>query len=311
MKISNAIFLLGLSSAKPSIMGGKLAQSVRRSIQGDWVNKMIPRHRRDDIDGTKGFKPLAAMILYMQGFNGDSADPEAHSTFQAEMDNLENIYTSYGCYCWIDGIGSGVIGGGRTKDMSDHHCKELYRCYKCVNIDYAQNYTDIDYDVDFKMGDNGERQLDCQINNKQDGENICECDKRFAANIAATEKSCKAGAAADPMFGEYCIDEQWRTTSGNVLGTTTEGPFNPHNDASCEKQHHGHDKDNCCGIYPNRYPYDKKMKECCQEERTGADTNPVTTWSLYKSGECEETPNGIIVESEEGNPHSYVAIGSN
>ena len=74
--------------------------------------------------------------------------------------------------------------------MSDHHCKELYRCYKCVNIDYSANYTDIDYVVDF-TSNGGARELDCTVNSKQDAENICECDKRFAANIAATEKSCK------------------------------------------------------------------------------------------------------------------------
>ena len=45
--------------------------------------------------------------------------------------------------------------------MTDHHCKELYRCYKCVNIDYAKNYTDVSYTVDFTMK-NGERVLDCE-----------------------------------------------------------------------------------------------------------------------------------------------------
>ena len=74
--------------------------------------------------------------------------------------------------------------------MTDHHCKELYRCYKCVNIDYAKNYTDVSYNVDFNTDEAGNRQLDCKVNSKQDAENICECDKRFAENIAATVDSC-------------------------------------------------------------------------------------------------------------------------
>ena len=151
---------------------------------------MSPRHRRDDVDGAKGFEPLAAMILYMTGFDSDNKNPENHASFKNKMKNLEDIYTNYGCYCWIDGLDSGVIGGGKTKDMSDHHCKELYRCYKCVNMDYAKNYTDVDYTVDFTSG-SGERQLDCTVNSKQDAENICECDKRFAKDIAATQQSCK------------------------------------------------------------------------------------------------------------------------
>ena len=67
--------------------------------------------------------------------------------------------------------------------MSDHHCKELYRCYKCVNIDYSANYTDVDYVVDFTSDNNGARQLDCTVNSKQDAENICECDKRMAEGL--------------------------------------------------------------------------------------------------------------------------------
>ena len=74
--------------------------------------------------------------------------------------------------------------------MTDHHCKELYRCYKCVNIDYAKNYTDTSYNVEFTTDEVGNRQLDCKVNSEQDAENICECDKRFAENIAATVDSC-------------------------------------------------------------------------------------------------------------------------
>lgn len=265
---------------------------------------MSPRHRRDDVDGAKGFEPLAAMILYMTGFDSDNKNPENHASFKNKMKNLEDIYTNYGCYCWIDGLDSGVIGGGKTKDMSDHHCKELYRCYKCVNMDYAKNYTDVDYTVDFTSG-SGERQLDCTVNSKQDAENICECDKRFAKDIAATQQSCKANAADNSQFGAYCIDEQWRTTKGKVLGTDQDGEFEPH--GMCDKNFHNHNKDECCGIYPNRYPYDSNFKECCQEDQIDGNGDVTLAFNLMKSGECEEA-DGTVVVSEEGNPHSYVAV---
>merc|ERR1712050_12335 len=304
MKLSNAVFFFGLTSAKPSIMGEKLAQSVRRTIQGEWVNKMIPRTRREDVDGSKGFRPLAAMILYMQGFDAAGNDPETHNNFNSELENLENIYTNYGCYCWIDGTDAGVIGGGKVKDMTDHHCKELYRCYKCVNIDYAQNYTDVDYVVDFTQGDSG-RELDCSVNAKQDAENICECDKRFAAAISATEKSCRSNAADNPMFGSYCLNEDWRTTTGKILGTNNSGSFKPRQ--QCDKKLHDHDKDECCGIYPNRYPYDENFNECCQENQVDGDARITKSFNLMKKGECEPA-GGVVVVSEEGNPHNYVAV---
>jgi hypothetical protein len=71
-------------------MGGKLAETVRRNIGGDWVSKMMPRQRRDEIDGRLGFKPLAAMILYMTGFDEDNSDPEVHNNFEAKMGELED-----------------------------------------------------------------------------------------------------------------------------------------------------------------------------------------------------------------------------
>ena len=128
------------------------------------------------------------MMLYLQNFGSDSTDPATLADFESELTTLEGKMTNYGCYCWIQGTADGVIGGGKTKDMVDHHCKELYRCYKCVLNDYSANYTDVAYSVDFIEDAAGNRQLDCSNNPKQDGENVCECDKRFAENIAKAEQ---------------------------------------------------------------------------------------------------------------------------
>lgn len=312
MKISSAFSLFQLATAGPmNLMGGKLTETVSRRMQGDWVNEFFPRHRRDAVDGAKGFKPLAAMILYMQGFNGDSSDPQSHNNFDNKLQSLEDTYTNYGCYCWIDGVDKGVVGGGRPRDMSDHHCKELYRCYKCVNVDYAQNYTDVSYNVDFTM-DNGNRELDCTVNSKQDAENICECDKRFAENIASVEKACDNGDADDEKYGSQCMSEQFRTKTGNVLGTNDAGTFNPHDIQNCEKNMHGHNKENCCGIYPNRYPYDVNFNECCQETLFDGSNSgsTVTTFELLSTNICEQR-GGSVVFSDAGNPHSYSSVNPN
>ena len=198
---------------------------VSRQITGSWLDQFVnskdPKARAS-IDGGKGFRPLASMMLYMTGFGRNNNDPEAKNNFEKRLKRLEKAYTNYGCYCWINGVEEGVTGGGRVKDVSDHHCKELYRCYKCVNIDYSKNYTDVSYTVDFTTDDNGNRQLDCSANSKQDAENICECDKRFAENIAITEQSCDAGDDADEMYGDHCQDESFRTENGG-------GSFDPKN----------------------------------------------------------------------------------
>ena len=181
--------------------------------------------------------------MYMNGFGNDFSNPEDSRRYADEVALLEDTYTNYGCYCWIDGAGAGVIGGGKTKDMTDHHCKELYRCYKCVNIDYAKNYTDVEYSVEFGLDDSGNRQLDCKVNSKQDAENICECDKRFAEAIAETRDACQAGQVDDDRFGPYCMDESLRTVTGG-------GSFDSRN--TCDKAFPDHEKTQCCGLYPNR-----------------------------------------------------------
>ena len=183
------------------------------------------------------------MMLYLQGSGKNGESPQSSADFENELSSLEDRFVHYGCYCWINGLADGVIGGGKTKDVVDHHCKELYRCYKCVTADYNANYTDVSYVVDFGRKNN-ERNLDCTVNSKQDSENICECDKRFAMNIAKADADCAANSPADPEWGNHCMDEKYRTVVGG-------GPFEPK--TQCDKQFHGHDKGNCCGIYPNRF----------------------------------------------------------
>lgn len=303
MKLVNTLSLFSLCSAKPSIMGETLAKTVRRTIQGDWVNRMMPREKRDDLDGEKGFRPLAAMMLYMQGFDKDNRDPQSHSDFETQLDDMEAKYTSYGCYCWIHGVESGVVGGGKTKDITDHHCKELYRCYKCVNMDYAKNYTDVSYVVDFTNGDNG-RELDCSVNAQTDAENICECDKRFATNIAETKQHCDAGTPADETYGEYCMDEQFRTIKGFQYGTNQLGTFRP---TTCEKTSMWNSEDlaKCCGLYPERRRYRPADEECCELKLFGGDAEIVKSYRILEEGKCASI-GGTAVESVEGDPHNYI-----
>jgi len=273
---------------------------VKRALTGQWISDMTgsPRHRRADIDGEAGFRPLAAMMLYLQDFGAAETNPQSVASFESELDDLELKMTNYGCYCWIQGTADGVIGGGKTKDMVDHHCKELYRCYKCVLNDYSANYTDVAYTVDFTEDDSGNRALECSNNVKQDSENVCECDKRFAENIARAEKDCSANKPDDEMFGSHCMAEEFRTLNGG-------GSFNPQ--TSCDKQFHGHDKENCCGFYPNRYPYDKNFSECCRSN-TFLDATMIQNFSVMPAGTCSGR-GGEVVENESGDPHAYFVVG--
>lgn len=159
------------------------------------------------------------------------------------------------------------------------------------------NKFEFHFTVDFTTNNAGNRELDCSVNSKQDASNICECDKRFALNIAATQESCASDASsADDEHGDFCMDEQYRTTNGG-------GKFDPRQ--QCEKQFHGHDKDKCCGVYPNRYPYDSDHKDCCQMQQFDEQGESFLDFILQPAnGRCEQE-GGTVVVSVEGEPHTY------
>jgi len=295
MKFASSLIICTATTVNGSTFHGN---QIRRQLQGAWIDSIKEnsvRQRRAPVDGEQGFQTLATMMMYMNGFGQDMNDPEDNGQYMDEVARLEDTYTNYGCYCWIDGADVGVIGGGKTKDMTDHHCKELYRCYKCVNIDYAKNYTDVEYSVEFGMNADGDRQLDCGVNSKQDAENICECDKRFAEAIAETVDSCEAGQVDDEKHGPYCMDDDLVTVTGG-------GSFDSRN--QCEKAFPDHQKSQCCGIYPNRVPYDDDFAECCRMESQIED---VFKFRKLPVGQCQDF-NGEVVVSEAGNPNSYIAV---
>jgi len=91
------------------------------------MDSMVSRHRRADTDFVQGFRSLAVMIAYASGFGNNNQSPTTHGGFEAEVKRLEALYTNYGCHCWIDGVQAGLIGGGKTRDMTDHQCQELNR----------------------------------------------------------------------------------------------------------------------------------------------------------------------------------------
>lgn len=142
--------------------------------------------------GTSNFAPIAAMIAYMQGKGNDGEDP-ASQNIETELQEIEQKFTSYGCYCWtkgtenIEDLGAGAV----NVDWNDKACTDLYRCYACVNIDYGKKYSELAYSAAFTTDRDGNREIDCSDNARFDGEHICKCDAAFAATIANNEEKCQ------------------------------------------------------------------------------------------------------------------------
>ena len=61
------------------------ADQVQRTTTGEWIEQFYNTkdpNARGMIDGVKGFRPLAAMMLYMDGFGRNGANPEDKNNFE-------------------------------------------------------------------------------------------------------------------------------------------------------------------------------------------------------------------------------------
>jgi len=201
--------------------------------------------------GQKSLNGLAMMTVFLD----DSKIMRSAAAFELEISDFLEKFTHYGCYCWIDGPVRGVIGGGQTVDHIDSLCGELYKCYKCLNLDHGSKDSMFDYNVDLIEMFDGRKFLECQ-----DGPNIdaCKCDVQFAQKMATVNSNCESDIINNVTDSPYCINEAFRTLSGG-------GHFDPtdNTEAGCLKINMGdhNAKDHCCGEYPSR----PELQNCVSE----------------------------------------------
>ena len=66
-------------------------------------------------------------------------------------------FMNYACYCNTRVTGGGAVPG--AEDPNDELCNDLYKCYKCINIDYDHEGKICPY---FEVhSDNGETRYLC------------------------------------------------------------------------------------------------------------------------------------------------------
>ena len=102
---------------------------------------------------------------------------------------------NYGCYCNTRVAGGGSVG----EDPNDALCNDLYKCYKCINIDYdhtgAYAAEVMTYDAFYNKSS---EDIECQNaehfhDHNGLGEcpfNICQCDRRFVRGLLENYKKC-------------------------------------------------------------------------------------------------------------------------
>lgn len=179
---------------------------------------------------------------------------------------LHKKLQNYGCHCF-PGQSRATIGKGPTVDAQDGLCRDLARCHRCVSMDHNSRPGHFDV-VDpsfakyrFKIVDND---VSCQRNTDkgkhQSLRDLCECDAKFAREIAAIWTD----ASYNRYFWHFPKSIR-KQAKGKELPAIDQPDDYPKFDfdGTCVGSEGGQ-ADSCCGTYPDRLPFDSASKSCCQ-----------------------------------------------
>ena len=158
-----------------------MMQEVQRIFGGNFLDALPGFERGYNYGGEKSLNGLAMMTVFLDDSNIMLQRTTSIEAFELTIQDFLDKFTNYGCYCWILGPMRGVIGGGQTKDAIDSLCGELYKCYKCLNIDFGSKDTMFQYSVDLIEHEDGSRELQCLDGVNKDA---CLCDVMFAKKMA-------------------------------------------------------------------------------------------------------------------------------
>jgi len=211
------------------------------------------------LQGLRRLKQLKALILHLQ--------PEHRFA----------RYCYNGCCCIADKAHYFHNGQtGTPVDPIDNSCKRQHQCYECARMDHPNRNCDssvVQYDYNLLIDDaepdnHWKKQIQCtdpaEKNEKFSCRRaMCECDKRLAEDLRT-------------HF------DKWTVNNHKIQG-------NFDSDAECIKQANGGNEGpiECCGEYPNRFPYSTQAgnRECCSS--AGKTYNPAVNEC------CQDTIAGI------------------
>lgn len=281
MKLAS-LALLSLSDARKVTM-----VDVQRNLGGSYLESLPGYERNFNYGGFQSLTGLAMMTVFLDQSRIMQSRTNSIEGFEITIDDFLDKFTNYGCYCWILGPMRGVIGGGQVKDEIDARCGELYKCYKCLNLDHGSSTSMFEYSVNLVEHDDGSRKLECEQGENQDA---CRCDVMFAEKMAEVNKQCENDMNNGVQNSQFCLNEDFRTLNGG-------GSFDPTDNsaAGCLKINmDGHNaKDSCCGSYPDRLPFDSLNRECCRITHTDGQVQFFLD-QIVPSFSCEERGGQVI-----------------
>lgn len=262
-------------------------QDVQRNIGGSYLESLEGFERGYNYGGQKSLNGLAMMTVFLDNSRVIEQRTSSIEGLELTIEDFLDRFTNYGCYCWILGPLRGVIGGGQTKDAIDSLCGELYKCYKCLNIDFGAKDTMFQYNVNLIENNDGQRELECVDGDNKDA---CLCDVMFAEKMSVVNSQCEADLANGVTDSMFCVNDEFRTSNGG-------GNFDPFDNSAdgCLKVNmdNHNAKDACCGEYPDRLPFDSGNRECCQMSHNDG-VSSFTQDKIVPAFTCEDRGGSLV-----------------
>jgi len=170
--------------------------------------------------------------------------------------NLQKIW-NYGCWC---NMGANLLKGiGLVIDDYDQACQNMQRCLRCAEMDADKNGYDCNPRTDdytARMRFNGKSLLaNCDEMNEGNpcGTSLCTCETQFISEV---------------------MDNLW---SGAFYDSSNLHENGFERETSCMSGVIGQPQFECCGLYPQRFPYNVNQQDCCTDDVTyGKSYNPAT-----------------------------------
>jgi hypothetical protein len=171
-------------------------------------------------------------------------------TTTVNQKTLNKMVQNYGCHCF-PGLSKIAGGAGPAQDEYDALCRDLARCHKCIDSDYVNEIAaDNTWDANigkYRWDLMGDGSIDCSRNDEVHKQNLCKCDARYAAEL---------GKIWDDSTYNYQL---WNAKKNSL--------FNFDYANVCVRSGLT-DADECCGAYPERYPFDSTTRMCCNGVQT-------------------------------------------
>jgi len=252
MKLS-MICLAGLALAKMkiSILALASVQALEMPTKdGSFVKvNVIDKDTKASLKGQRIYKELEDLAVKM--FNDDVIIKSYKGENYFTKESWTQEFMNYACYCNTRVTGGGAVPG--TEDPNDELCNDLFKCYKCINIDYDHEGTDtaevIVYTANYEPATKTIQCLDqAHLSQEECPHNICQCDRQFIIRLLHNYKQCILGNDSK------CYKDSWRYSEGFDRKT-------------CFTEKHSVINDKCCGVYPNRVAYNGTRLECCSDDR--------------------------------------------